>query len=146
MKSGAFYDEIQENTAQSGPAEEVHLLDLLITLSKRRKFILGFTFGAAILTSVVVLLISPKYTAGTLVLPPGQNSSVSSALMGQLGGSSTLASVAGAGLGIKNSGEMYVSLFRSQTIEDSLIKRFDLMGRYRSKKMSDARTAFEANS
>ena len=41
---------------------------------------------------------------------------------------------------------MYVSLFRSRTVEDAVIQRFGLMARYRKKTMSDARTAFENHS
>jgi uncharacterized protein involved in exopolysaccharide biosynthesis len=41
---------------------------------------------------------------------------------------------------------MYVSLFRSRTVEDSLIQRFGLLARYREKKMSDARRRFEDRS
>jgi uncharacterized protein involved in exopolysaccharide biosynthesis len=128
------------------PAEEVHLLDLLIILSKRRKFIFWFTLGAAILTAVVVLVIPSRYTAETVVLPPGQNSSMSSALLSQLGGSGALASAAGSSLGLKSPGDLYVALFRGRTVEDSLIQRFGLMARYREKKLSDARREFEDRS
>jgi uncharacterized protein involved in exopolysaccharide biosynthesis len=41
---------------------------------------------------------------------------------------------------------MYVSLFRSRTVEDSVIQRFGLMARYRQKKMTDARREFEDRS
>ena len=68
---------------------------------------------------------------------------MSSALLGQLSGSSALASVAGASLGIKNPSDMYVSLFHSRTIEDSMVQRFGLIDRYKKKKESDARTALE---
>lgn len=131
---------------QDSPSEEVHVLDLLIILSKRRKFIFWFTLGAAILTAIVVFLIPSQYTAETVVLPPGQNSSMSSALLSQLGGSSALASAAGSSLGIKSPGDMYVSLFRGRTVEDALIQRFGLMARYRKKKLSDARRKFEDRS
>ena len=149
MKLEAINDPILESASpdtSSGSPEGLHLLDLLIILSKRRKFIFWFTLGVAILTAITVLILPSKYTAATLVLPPAQNSSLSSALLGQFGGSSALASVAGAGLGIKNPSDMYVSLFRSRTVEDSLIQRFGLMARYRCKKMSDTRTAFEDRS
>jgi len=63
--------------------------------------------------------------------------------MGQLAGSSALASMAGASLGIKNPGDMYVSLFHSRTVEDALIQKFDLMTRYREKTLVDTRAAFE---
>jgi uncharacterized protein involved in exopolysaccharide biosynthesis len=140
-------DELVEEAGPVGNTETgVHLLDLLIILAKRRKFIFWITLGAGILTAITVFIIPSKYTATTLVLPPAQNSSMSSALLGQLGGSAALASAAGASLGIKNPGDMYVSLFRSQTVEDSLIRRFGLMVRYRTKRMSDTRTAFENRS
>jgi uncharacterized protein involved in exopolysaccharide biosynthesis len=143
MESETRSSQIQEAETQNESVQEVHLLDLLIVLSKRRKFILWFTLGTAILTAVVVLIVPSKYTASALLLPPSQNTSASSALLGQLGGSSALASMAGSSLGIKSAGDMYVSLFRSRTIEDSLIQRFGLMARYGKKKISDARTAFE---
>jgi uncharacterized protein involved in exopolysaccharide biosynthesis len=125
---------------------DVHLLDVLLILVKRRNFILWFTLGCAFLATIAVFVIPSKYTATTVVLPPSQNSSISSALMGQLAGSSALASAAGATLGIKSTGDMYISLFRSQTVEDAMIRRFNLMDRYRKKRMSDTRTAFEDRS
>lgn len=146
MKVDPIHEQIREfETADSTP-ESQHVLDVLIILSRRRNFIAGFTFCVALLTAIVVLVVPSKYTATTVVLPPSQNASVSSALMGQLGGSSALASVAGASLGIRSPGDMYVSLFRSRTVEDSLIQRFGLMGRYKSKTMFDARRGFEEHS
>jgi tyrosine-protein kinase Etk/Wzc len=146
MRSEAVSDPIQEDLTQAAASQEVHLLDLLIVLSKRRKFIVLFTVSVAILAAITVLLLPSEYTAETLVLPPGQNSSMSSALLGQLSGSSALASAAGASLGIKNPGDMYVSLFHSRTVEDAMVQRFGLMARYRTKKMIDARKAFEKHS
>src|SRR5208282_4708027 len=101
---------IRETLMPEAPAQDVHPLDLLIVLSRRRRFIFWFTLGAAILTSIVVLVIPSRYTAETVVLPPVQTGSMSSALLGQLGGSSALASLAGASMGIRNSGDMCVSL------------------------------------
>jgi uncharacterized protein involved in exopolysaccharide biosynthesis len=145
MKVEETHEQIRESQAPDPPAESLHLLDVLIILSRRRKFILFFTLGAALLTVIFVLVVPSKYTATTVVLPPSQNTSMSSAILGQLGGSSALASVAGASLGVKNPNDMYVSLFHSRTLEDSMVQRFGLMARYKSKKESDARTAFEAH-
>jgi uncharacterized protein involved in exopolysaccharide biosynthesis len=47
---------------------------------------------------------------------------------------------------MRNPGDMYVSLFRSRTVEDSVIRRFKLMGRYHIKKQSEARLKFEERS
>jgi uncharacterized protein involved in exopolysaccharide biosynthesis len=135
-----------QSETQTASSRDLHFLDLLTILSGRRRFILLFTVGAAVLTTMIVLLIPSRYTAETIVLPPGQNSSANSALLSQLGGSGALASAAGASLGIKNPGEIYVSLLRSRTVEDSLIERFGLMDRYRVRIKSNARIAFEKHS
>jgi len=143
MKLDAIHEQISESEASDPPSAELHLLDVLIVLSRRRRFVGVFTLGAALLAGVFVLVVPSKYTATTTVMPPQQNTSMSSALLGQLSGSSALASVAGAGLGLKNPNDMYVSLFQSRTIEDSMVRRFGLKDRYKKKKESDARTAFE---
>jgi tyrosine-protein kinase Etk/Wzc len=124
---------------------EFHLLDILVVLSRRRRLILWTTVGVAIATAIFVVLIPNQYTAETLVLPPGQNASNASALLGQLLSSSTLASVAGSSLGIKTPGEMYVSLFQTEIVMDAMIQRFGLMSRYHAKKMSEARKVFSKN-
>ena len=69
--------EFQTANEEDSSAHDVHLLDLLIILSKRRKFILRFTLGAVIASVITVLLVPNSYTAETVVLPPGQNSSMS---------------------------------------------------------------------
>jgi uncharacterized protein involved in exopolysaccharide biosynthesis len=149
MKSEAISEQLRELATPGAHGSHANLLDLLIVLSKRRRFILGFTAAVAILTVIVALLIPNKYTASTVVLPPAQPSSMGSALLSQLGGSAgsgALASLAGGSLGIKNPGEMYVSFFRGRTVEDAVIQRFGLRDRYKSKTMYDAREAFEKHS
>jgi tyrosine-protein kinase Etk/Wzc len=149
MKSGTAPEDAQHISVEdismpsSSPPE---MLDTLIVLSRRLRFILGFTFGVAILTAIIVFLIPNKYTAAAVVLPPAQNSSMSSALLGELTGSGLLSSLAGGALGVKSSGDMYVSLFRSRTVQDVIIQRFGLMARYHKKNMVDTRTAFEKRS
>jgi tyrosine-protein kinase Etk/Wzc len=145
MKLDAIHEQVNEAEASDAPSASVHLLDVLIILSRRRRFVLFFTLGAALLAVIFVLVVPSKYTATTMVLPPSQNASMSTALLGQLSGSSALASVAGAGLGVKNPSEMYVSLFHSRTLEDSMVQRFGLLDRYKAKKESEARTAFESH-
>ena len=137
MKLDAIHEQIRESEASEPPSAELHLLDVLIVLSRRRRFVVAFTLGAALLAGIFVLVVPSKYTATTIVMPPQQNASMSSALLGQLAGSSALASVAGAGLGLKNPNDMYVSLFHSRTVEDSMVQRFGLMGRYKKKKESE---------
>jgi tyrosine-protein kinase Etk/Wzc len=125
---------------------EVSVLDIVVLLAGRKRFILRFVLGTAVLTAVVSFLLPVRYEAKIVLLPPQQNSSIGSALLGQLGNMGSLgslASLASGSLGIKNPTDMYVSLLTSRTVEDAMIQRFGLMREYHKKRMSDAREKFE---
>ncbi|MGB8987560.1 MAG: GNVR domain-containing protein [Candidatus Sulfotelmatobacter sp.] len=138
---------VDETRPDSSRVEaEVSVLDILVLLLERKRFIVGFVTGVAVLASVVSLLLPVQYEAKIVLLPPAQNSSIGSSLLGQLGGMGalgSLASLAGGSLGIKNPGDMYVSLLTSRTVEDAMVQRFGLMQEYHKKKMSEARKTFE---
>jgi uncharacterized protein involved in exopolysaccharide biosynthesis len=95
---------------------EVSLLDIAVLLSRHKRFLLRCVLGAAALATVLAFLLPVRYEAKIVLLPPSQNSSMSSALLGQLGNLGSLASLAGGGLGIKNPADMYVSLLTSRTV------------------------------
>jgi len=136
----------ETNGDPSRTETEVSLLDLLVLLVGRKRFILRFVLGAAVLSIVVSLLLPIRYEAKVVLLPPQQNSSIGSALMGQLGNLGALGSlarVAGGGLGVKNPADMYVWLRTSRTVEDAMVERFGLMKEYRLKLMSDTRKELE---
>ncbi len=125
---------------------EVSVLDILVLLLERKRFIVRFVLGAAVVTAIVSLLLPVQYEAKIVLMPPAQSSSIGSSLLGQLGNIGalgSLASLAGGSLGLKNPADMYVSLLTSRTVEDAMIQRFGLMQEYKAKKMSEARKAFE---
>jgi tyrosine-protein kinase Etk/Wzc len=125
---------------------DISLLDHLIILLEHRRFIMVFVLCAAAFATVVAFLLPVQYEGKIVLLPPAQNSSVGSALLGQLGNMGalgSLATLATGNLGIKNPADMYVALLTSRTVEDAMIRRFNLMQEYREKRMSDARTALE---
>jgi len=124
---------------------EVSPLDILVLLVAHRRFIVRFVLGAAVLAVLVAFLLPVRYEAKTVLLPPTENSSVGSALLGQfgnMGALGSLASLAG-GLGIRNRNDMYVAFLTSRSVEDAMIQRFDLMHEYHKKRMSDTRKEFE---
>jgi tyrosine-protein kinase Etk/Wzc len=125
--------------------DEISLLDLLIALAKRQGLILKTAVVFALLAGVISFLLPKKYTALTTILPPQQSGSLSSALFSQMGSLGSLASMAGGGLGLKNPNDQYVSMIESRTVEDAMVKRFNLIVRYKAKFPSDARKAFEAH-
>jgi len=125
--------------------DEISLLDILIVLVRRKRVILKIT-AAFLIVGLVSALVMPKvYTATTSVLPPQQGSSMSSAIMSQIGSLGSLGALAGASVGLKNPNDMYVAMFKSRTVEDAMIQRFGLMAEYHQKYMSTARKAFEGH-
>jgi len=125
------------------PSSELSILDILVLLSEGRASVARFVLGAALLGTAIAFLLPVRYEAKVVLMPPQQNSSVSSALMNQLGNLGSLAALTGSGLGLKNPAEMYVSLLTSRTVEDAMIQRFGLMQEYREKRLSDTREKLE---
>src|SRR6266851_4249119 len=136
--------EIPVSVPQQAPEAnaEISLLDLLIVLARRRWNLLAGTAAAAVLAAIVSFLLPNRFTATTVILPPQQNTSSAVALLGQLGSVNPLASLAGS-LGLKNPNDLQVAMLKSRTVEDAMIDRFNLIARYREKRKSDARKAFE---
>jgi tyrosine-protein kinase Etk/Wzc len=123
--------------------DEISLLDILIVLARYKGLILGVTLVFGIVALVVTLILPKRYTAKATVLPPQQNSSMGSALISQLGNLGAMASLAGHDLGLKNPNDMYVAMFKSQTVENAMIQRFGLMREYHVTYLSVAQKKFE---
>jgi tyrosine-protein kinase Etk/Wzc len=123
---------------------ELSLLDFFIIAAERKRMIIAITLGFAIVSVIVSLLLQPKYTATVTLLPPEQNSSMSTVLASQISNLSGMAGLAGGSLGLKNSNDMYVAMLKSRTVEDGMVHRFGLMQQYHARYSSDARKALES--
>ncbi|MGH9560067.1 MAG: Wzz/FepE/Etk N-terminal domain-containing protein, partial [Terracidiphilus sp.] len=110
--------------------DEISLLDLLIVLLERKRLIVWVTVGFAITAAIVSLIMPIRYTARVTLLPPQQNSSISSQLAAQLGGLGGIIQMAGSGGLLRNPNDMYVAMLKSRTVEDAMIQRFNLMQEY----------------
>ncbi|MEI9981077.1 MAG: chain length determinant family protein [Edaphobacter sp.] len=111
-------------------------------LYPRRHLIYRVVLGATLLALVILFLLSPFFAATTVMIPPQSSSTGLGALSAALGGAG--ASLIGEGtFGIRNTGETYVSLLTSQTVENAVIRRFNLMDEYKTKRLSDARKILE---
>ena len=115
--------------------DELSLVDLLIVLAKSRRLILGLPLIVGVLAAVIVLLIPSKYTASARILPPVIGQSTTLALLGSMGGG-----IMGVG---KNPSDIYVTMIKSRSVEDELIKNFDLQAYYDKRYKVDTRKAFE---
>jgi uncharacterized protein involved in exopolysaccharide biosynthesis len=123
-------------------ADEINLLDYLIVLLKRKKLIIGITFGAAVITAIICFIIPRTYQAETAILPPQQSSSTAAQLLSQLGGTG-LAGFVGGAIGMQTSSDLYIGMLRSRTVLDHIIDRFKLMELYDEEYREDVRKKLE---
>ena len=128
---------------ETGRQEEVDLLELLLVLARKKKPILLFTAGVAIVVTTIALLLPKTYTATSTILPPEQKQSALNSLLGQIG---AIAELSGGDLGLRNPDDVFVAMLTSRTIEDNLISRFDLRKVYRVKRHLDAQKKLKQNS
>lgn len=128
-------------SALGSPRDDRELLDTLIVLVRKKRFI-GRLTGLAMVLGLALAFALPKtYTAETRILPPQQNQSPALLMMSQLSGG--LANLAGSSLGLKNPSDLYLDFLKSRTVADSVIERFSLMHVYGRKTMQETRKKLE---
>lgn len=120
--------------------DEISLLDLAIALGEEKKtlFALPTLFGAVAV--VVSLLMTPIFTAKTVMMPPQQQQSSAASALASLG---ALAGIAGSAAGIKSPDEMYVAFLQSATLQNALIEKYKLQERLKSENLSETRVALK---
>jgi len=121
---------------------EITLRDLLIILLDRKKLI---AYCAAVSFAVGLALafcLPKKYVATAVLLPPQSSASLASAKLAQL---SSMSALVGGQLGVKNQNDMYISMLKSVSVENALIKRYSLTALYDKKTLIDTRVALERN-
>ncbi len=145
----ADVDELKQRnlyaSAELDQSPAASVIDLLIVLARNKRWVLRFTTVVGLFAAILSFLLPSWYTASTVILPP-QGGSLTSSLLSQVGGMGALELLTGGTLGLKNPSDVYVAMLRSQTVEDAMIRRFNLMEQYRDKKLSDARQDFESHS
>lgn len=113
-------------------------------LWESRRVLLKFAAWGAVLTAVIAILIPAQYESITKLMPPdppqGQGMAMLASVVGRMSGG--LGSLGGLGseiLGAKNSGDLFVAVLFSRTVQDDLITKFDLRRIYGVKRWVDAR-------
>jgi uncharacterized protein involved in exopolysaccharide biosynthesis len=120
---------------QPSPENRITPLDLLFILAKRWKMIVGVPFVAAVIAAIITLFIPNIYTAKSMIVPSDNNSGgMGAALMAQLGG---LAAMAGGAVSAKTTGDLYLTMLKSETLKDPIIDKFKLIEHYDAKFRSD---------
>jgi capsule polysaccharide export protein KpsE/RkpR len=141
----------QGNMLELKAARNGHLMEPIEAawlLWGKRRFLLRLTVVGLALATLIAFLLPKWYTATTKLMPPNYstNSALALALPALSGGSgsggSTGSSITGLAsklLGMNSSGDLYIGVLRSRTIEDHIIQRFGLRNLYHARYPSDAR-------
>jgi uncharacterized protein involved in exopolysaccharide biosynthesis len=108
-------------------------------LGEGKWIVLGVTFIATVIGVAMSLIMTPIFTSTAVIMPAQQGGGGSAA-----GALAQLAQVPGLGAlggitGGKSSDQLYVALMRSQTMQDTLIKKHDLRKKWGSRSIEDAR-------
>lgn len=121
---------------------------------RKRSLLIKVGGRALIVSTLLVFLIPNKFESITRVLPSDavpHTGGMLSALAGLSGSSSgssssSLLDIAGEALGTKNNGALYVALLKSRTVQENLVRRFDLMKVYGVHSVGAARKKLEKRS
>jgi uncharacterized protein involved in exopolysaccharide biosynthesis len=116
-------------------------------LWSNRRLLAQATILGLVFATVIAFLIPEQYKSAAALMPPDQGDSSAStmlaALSGQVGGG--LAGLAGNALGIQTTGALFVGILQSDTVQDELIRKFDLPRVYGKKYNEDARKTLAAH-
>jgi capsule polysaccharide export protein KpsE/RkpR len=123
----------------------------LRVLWDRRQLLFRWTMYGFVFSVLLAFLIPRRFESVARLMPPDQSNSgmamLAAAASGRTGsgsgsnslGSSGLGSIAEDLLGMKSSGELFLGILRSTTVQDDLINKFNLRKVYWDRYMEDAR-------
>ena len=135
-------DHTQPSAMPMGDEDEISLLDLATALGEEKATLFAIPLITTLVAVVVSLMMTPIFTAKTVVIPPQQQQSGAAAALASLGGLAGLAGLGGGG-GLKSPDEMYVAFLGSEGMQNRIIAELKLQERYEAKTLSDTRKALK---
>jgi tyrosine-protein kinase Etk/Wzc len=121
-------------------SNEIRMVDILIAMARQKTLLISMPIIGGAIALVITLMLKPVFTSSVVLLPPQQQSSGMSSVLGQLGG---LGGMAGGLASLKNPGDLYIGMLQSRTVADILIDRFKLKERYGTSTMARTRKTLE---
>ncbi len=130
----------QNSNSSNGDDDEISLIDLSIALGQEKKTLFAVPLFTTSVAIVVSLIMTPVFTAKTLMMPPQQQQSSAASALASLG---ALAGLAGGAAGVKSPDEMYIAFMESESLQNSIIKKMSLQTRYEAKTLTDTRAGLK---
>lgn len=108
-------------------------LDAKVLLWNNRRLLYRAAVWGLVVSTIIAFLLPKHYTSILRLMPPDQQSGMGAAMLaavaGRAGGTTGaggLAALAGDVLGIKNSGDLFIGVLRSRTVQEDIVRKFDL--------------------
>ena len=141
--------EIASTVPELVDRERARTADVLAHLMQERRFIAKMLLLGALVAAVISLLIPPKYESTTRIMPPEKQGLGGLAAMLAAEGAGATGSLVGGivsdAVGLKTSGAIYAAVLKSNTVQDTIINRFDLRHAYHVKYQKEARERLTDN-
>jgi uncharacterized protein involved in exopolysaccharide biosynthesis len=129
---------------ERSPAKRQEVIARLTMLWQERRLLFRYSALGLVLSTIIAFLIPVRYTSTTRLMPPDQaGQGISSMLSALSSKSGDLGSVGGQLLGLKTSGDLFVGVLHSRTVQDDVINKFDLRKVYGVRRFADARNVLE---
>jgi uncharacterized protein involved in exopolysaccharide biosynthesis len=122
-------------------------LEKITLLWDHRRFLLRVMLCGFIFTTLLAFLIPKEYTSTVSLMPPDQQSGLGAAALAAFAGKAGdgMSALAGDLLGAKSSGDLFVGVLKSRTVQDNVVRKFDLRKIYRVRLWEDARKQLARN-
>ena len=117
-------------------------VELIALLAPHKRLLLLATLTVAVIAILGSLFMPDRYTATATILPPADNQSAATALMGQL---ETFTGLTPGAFGVISPTDVCIAILGSRSIQNAIVGQFDLRRAYHAKLNDDARRMLDSN-
>jgi capsule polysaccharide export protein KpsE/RkpR len=120
-------------------------------LWEARRFLASVVVCGLVVSGLIAFRLAKRYQAVVSLMPPAQAESHSAGMLGALAGAAGVAGVAGAAaalspltentFAVRTTGDLFVGILQSSTVQDALIRKFELQKVYSTAYLESARLA-----
>jgi capsule polysaccharide export protein KpsE/RkpR len=133
--------EVRAHNNDDDRIAQARAVDRLRLLWDERRFLFRVSIYGLALFTVIAFLIPKRYESSALLMPPddqsGSGMMLAAAFASKVAGS--MGEVAGDMMGMKSSGDLFIGILRSRTVQDDLIAKFDLRKEYSTRQWDQTR-------
>lgn len=142
-KGGRERDFVNSPSITETYPQDLELGPAIVSITKwtfrHRRSLIRWAFIGLLAGVIVAFIVPIRYESTTRLMPPDDNRTRGLALLTALNGQGNGLGLATGLLGMKNSGDLFVGILESRTIQDDLIRKFDLRKVYNVRYWETAR-------